>query len=42
QQEVYGMMPRDETDSKTASASPWKSARLMVHTVATFNSIKER
>uniref|UniRef100_G1S752 Spectrin alpha chain, non-erythrocytic 1 n=1 Tax=Nomascus leucogenys TaxID=61853 RepID=G1S752_NOMLE len=29
----------DETDSKTAS--PWKSARLMVHTVATFNSIKE-
>ncbi|XP_025060779.1 spectrin alpha chain, non-erythrocytic 1 isoform X5 [Alligator sinensis] len=39
QQEVYGMMPRDETDSKTAS--PWKSARLMVHTVATFNSIKE-
>ncbi|XP_017703669.1 PREDICTED: spectrin alpha chain, non-erythrocytic 1 [Rhinopithecus bieti] len=39
QQEVYGMMPRDETDPKTAS--PWKSARLMVHTVATFNSIKE-
>ncbi|ELK07245.1 Spectrin alpha chain, brain [Pteropus alecto] len=39
QQEVYGMMPRDDTDSKTAS--PWKSARLMVHTVATFNSIKE-
>ncbi|KAI6075964.1 Spectrin alpha chain, non-erythrocytic 1 isoform X5 [Aix galericulata] len=39
QQEVYGMMPRDETDSKTAS--PWKSARMMVHTVATFNSIKE-
>ncbi|XP_059870022.1 spectrin alpha chain, non-erythrocytic 1 isoform X1 [Delphinus delphis] len=39
QQEVYGAMPRDETDSKTAS--PWKSARLMVHTVATFNSIKE-
>ncbi|XP_042637389.1 spectrin alpha chain, non-erythrocytic 1 [Orycteropus afer afer] len=39
QQEVYGMMPRDEADSKTAS--PWKSARLMVHTVATFNSIKE-
>uniref|UniRef100_A0A803YRL9 Spectrin alpha, non-erythrocytic 1 n=1 Tax=Meleagris gallopavo TaxID=9103 RepID=A0A803YRL9_MELGA len=38
-QEVYGMMPRDETDSKTAS--PWKSARMMVHTVATFNSIKE-
>ncbi|EMP38127.1 Spectrin alpha chain, brain [Chelonia mydas] len=38
QQEVYGM-PRDETDSKTAS--PWKSARMMVHTVATFNSIKE-
>lgn len=40
QQEVYGMMPRDDTDSKTAS--PWKSARLMVHTVATFNSIKVR
>uniref|UniRef100_A0A2K5HTZ6 Spectrin alpha chain, non-erythrocytic 1 n=1 Tax=Colobus angolensis palliatus TaxID=336983 RepID=A0A2K5HTZ6_COLAP len=39
QQEVHGMMPRDETDPKTAS--PWKSARLMVHTVATFNSIKE-
>ncbi|XP_060267730.1 spectrin alpha chain, non-erythrocytic 1 isoform X4 [Ovis aries] len=39
QQEVYGAMPRDESDSKTAS--PWKSARLMVHTVATFNSIKE-
>ncbi|XP_063100202.1 spectrin alpha chain, non-erythrocytic 1 isoform X1 [Cavia porcellus] len=39
QQEVYGAMPRDEGDSKTAS--PWKSARLMVHTVATFNSIKE-
>ncbi|XP_034520513.1 spectrin alpha chain, non-erythrocytic 1 isoform X1 [Ailuropoda melanoleuca] len=39
QQEVYGMMPRDEADSK--AASPWKSARLMVHTVATFNSIKE-
>ncbi|XP_077779120.1 spectrin alpha chain, non-erythrocytic 1-like [Podarcis muralis] len=39
QQEVYSMMPRDETDSKTAS--PWKSAKLMLHTVATFNSIKE-
>ncbi|XP_066466623.1 spectrin alpha chain, non-erythrocytic 1 isoform X2 [Tiliqua scincoides] len=39
QQEVYGMMPRDETDSKMSS--PWKSAKLMVHTVATFNSIKE-
>ncbi|XP_015281943.1 PREDICTED: spectrin alpha chain, non-erythrocytic 1 [Gekko japonicus] len=39
QQEVYGMMPRDETDSKTAS--PWKFAKMVVHTVATFNSIKE-
>ncbi|KAG8447987.1 hypothetical protein GDO86_015185 [Hymenochirus boettgeri] len=37
-QEVYGM-PRDEADSK--SASPWKSIRTVVHTVATFNSIKE-
>ncbi|KAG8512815.1 Spectrin alpha chain, non-erythrocytic 1, partial [Galemys pyrenaicus] len=39
QQEVYGAMPRDEADTKTAS--PWKSARLMVHTAAAFNSIKE-
>ncbi|KAM8933889.1 spectrin alpha chain, non-erythrocytic 1 isoform 4-T4 [Pelodytes ibericus] len=38
QQEVYGA-PRDEGDSK--SASPWKSIRTAVHTVATFNSIKD-
>uniref|UniRef100_M3XK81 Spectrin alpha chain, non-erythrocytic 1 n=2 Tax=Latimeria chalumnae TaxID=7897 RepID=M3XK81_LATCH len=32
-------MQKDEPDSKTAS--PWKSVRLAVHTVANFNSIKE-
>ncbi|XP_075434717.1 spectrin alpha chain, non-erythrocytic 1 isoform X7 [Ascaphus truei] len=37
-QEVYGMQ-RDEGDSK--SASPWKSVRTAVHSVATFNSIKD-
>ncbi|KAG9477643.1 hypothetical protein GDO78_012912 [Eleutherodactylus coqui] len=39
QQEVYGSMPKDEADSK--SASPWKAVRTVVHSVATFNSIKE-
>ncbi|XP_069842206.1 spectrin alpha chain, non-erythrocytic 1 isoform X3 [Dendropsophus ebraccatus] len=37
-QDVYGSMPKDEADK---GASPWKSVRTAVHTVATFNSIKE-
>ncbi|XP_040260711.1 spectrin alpha chain, non-erythrocytic 1 isoform X4 [Bufo bufo] len=38
-QEVYGSMPKDEADAK--GASPWKAVRTVVHSVATFNSIKE-
>ncbi|XP_069465277.1 spectrin alpha chain, non-erythrocytic 1 isoform X8 [Ambystoma mexicanum] len=38
QQEMFAA-PRDEMDSKPAS--PWKSVRMAVHSVATFNSIKE-
>ncbi|XP_077140491.1 spectrin alpha chain, non-erythrocytic 1 isoform X4 [Ranitomeya variabilis] len=39
QQEVYGSMPKDEADHK--GASPWKAVRTVVHSVATFNSIKD-
>ncbi|XP_073496310.1 spectrin alpha chain, non-erythrocytic 1 isoform X3 [Phyllobates terribilis] len=39
QQEVYGSMPKDEADNK--GASPWKAVRTVVHSVATFNSIKD-
>ncbi|XP_072287916.1 spectrin alpha chain, non-erythrocytic 1 isoform X3 [Pyxicephalus adspersus] len=38
-QDVYGSMSKDEADAK--GASPWKAVRTAVHTVATFNSIKE-
>ncbi|KAG8141804.1 putative Spectrin alpha chain brain protein, partial [Naja naja] len=38
-EEVQAVQQQDEADSKTSS--PWKSARMMVHTVATFSSIKE-
>ncbi|KAG8554929.1 hypothetical protein GDO81_003933 [Engystomops pustulosus] len=38
-QELQGAMPRDEADNK--GASPWKAVRTVVHSVATFNSIKE-
>ncbi|XP_075691231.1 spectrin alpha chain, non-erythrocytic 1 isoform X4 [Rhinoderma darwinii] len=39
QQELYGSIQKDEADSK--GASPWKAVRTVVHSVATFNSIKE-
>ncbi|XP_077334821.1 spectrin alpha chain, non-erythrocytic 1 isoform X4 [Lithobates pipiens] len=38
-QEVLASMPKDEADAK--GASPWKTVRTAVQTVATFNSIKE-